>query len=205
MTRRCRVLFLSSRRFALSSPLSTGRTLRSEAISSMFPDPHKKKYGNTSGTTSNWPIFSSVHILHENNLLNSLSHFCYFLGHPVSKFVPSDVPVEKLALLGAATDWYALSLYIRKAFLITIVGSMAWTKILTHGEHSACCFCVLLINGNRDSQFYMGEFRNLCAKEKMHELQWPQRDYIVQVARFDPAKGNFLFWDLKRWFIWSVW
>lgn len=26
-------------------------------------------------------------------------------GHPVSKFVPSDVPKEKLALLGAATDW----------------------------------------------------------------------------------------------------
>lgn len=35
----------------------------------------------------------------------------------------------------------------------------------------------------------MGEFRNLCAKEKMHELKWPTRDYIVQVARFDPAKG----------------
>lgn len=30
-----------------------------------------------------------------------------FPGHPVSKFVPSDVPLEKLALLGAATDWYA--------------------------------------------------------------------------------------------------
>src|SRR5690242_9355567 len=28
-----------------------------------------------------------------------------FLGHPVSKFVPSDVPLEKVALLGAATDW----------------------------------------------------------------------------------------------------
>jgi glycosyltransferase involved in cell wall biosynthesis len=40
-----------------------------------------------------------------------------------------------------------------------------------------------------DSQFYMGEFRNLCAKEKMSELRWPGRDYIVQVARFDPAKG----------------
>lgn len=26
-------------------------------------------------------------------------------GHPVSKFVPKDVPLEKLALLGAATDW----------------------------------------------------------------------------------------------------
>jgi hypothetical protein len=40
-----------------------------------------------------------------------------------------------------------------------------------------------------DSSFYMGEFRNLCAKEKMNELKWPARDYIVQVARFDPAKG----------------
>jgi hypothetical protein len=38
----------------------------------------------------------------------------------------------------------------------------------------------------------MGEFRSLCVKEKMHELKWPQRDYIVQVARFDPAKGAFL-------------
>lgn len=35
----------------------------------------------------------------------------------------------------------------------------------------------------------MGEFRNLCAKEKMNQLEWPARDYIVQVARFDPAKG----------------
>ena len=35
----------------------------------------------------------------------------------------------------------------------------------------------------------MGEFRQLCAKEKMNELQWPQRDYIVQIARFDPSKG----------------
>jgi hypothetical protein len=40
-----------------------------------------------------------------------------------------------------------------------------------------------------DSQFYMGEFRSLCAKEKMNELQWPVRDYVVQIARFDPAKG----------------
>jgi len=35
----------------------------------------------------------------------------------------------------------------------------------------------------------MGEFRSLCSKEKMTELQWPARDYIVQIARFDPAKG----------------
>lgn len=40
-----------------------------------------------------------------------------------------------------------------------------------------------------DSQFYMNEFRSLCVKEKMNELKWPVRDYIVQVARFDPSKG----------------
>lgn len=35
----------------------------------------------------------------------------------------------------------------------------------------------------------MGEFRNLCVKEKMVELGWPAREYIVQIARFDPSKG----------------
>jgi len=40
-----------------------------------------------------------------------------------------------------------------------------------------------------DSAFYMGEFRSLCAKEKMNDLKWPHREYFVQVARFDPAKG----------------
>ncbi|GLB35407.1 putative glycosyl transferases group 1 [Lyophyllum shimeji] len=79
-----------------------------------------------------------------------------FISHPVSKFVPSDVPTEKLALLGAATDWLD-----------------GLNKDLDPW----------------DSQFYMGEFRNLCAKEKMNELEWPERDYIVQIARFDPAKG----------------
>jgi len=35
----------------------------------------------------------------------------------------------------------------------------------------------------------MGVFRQLCAKDKMTELAWPARPYVVQVARFDPAKG----------------
>jgi hypothetical protein len=42
----------------------------------------------------------------------------------------------------------------------------------------------------RDTQYYMGVFRSLCVREKMHELKWPERDYIVQVARFDPSKGK---------------
>ncbi|KAI9570413.1 glycosyltransferase family 4 protein [Boletus coccyginus] len=79
-----------------------------------------------------------------------------FISHPVSKFVPSTVPPEKLALLGAATDWLdGLNKHLSP-----------W-----------------------DSQYYMGEFRSLCVKEKMNELKWPAREYIVQVARFDPSKG----------------
>ncbi|KAI0060790.1 glycosyltransferase family 4 protein [Artomyces pyxidatus] len=79
-----------------------------------------------------------------------------FISHPVSKFVPSDVPIEKVALLGAATDWLD-----------------GLNKDLD----------------SWDSQFYMGEFRSLCTREKMVELEWPLRDYLVQIARFDPSKG----------------
>jgi len=50
--------------------------------------------------------------------------------------------------------------------------------------------CSELEYTGRDSQFYMGEFRNLCSKERMNELKWPERDYIIQIARFDPAKGT---------------
>jgi len=89
-------------------------------------------------------------------LWNNIQHADLFISHPVSKFVPSDVPLEKLALLGAASDWLD-----------------GLNKELDPW----------------DSQYYMGEFRTLCNKEKMTELSWPQRDYFVQIARFDPAKG----------------
>ena len=40
-----------------------------------------------------------------------------------------------------------------------------------------------------DSRFYMGIFRDNCLQQHMPTLAWPQREYIVQIARFDPAKG----------------
>ncbi|KIJ34612.1 glycosyltransferase family 4 protein [Sphaerobolus stellatus SS14] len=40
-----------------------------------------------------------------------------------------------------------------------------------------------------DSHYYMTELRGLCAKERMTQLAWPDREYFVQIARFDPAKG----------------
>ena len=74
---------------------------------------------------------------------------------------------------------------------LILPGSMVSTRSSTLGMqtlwfsfHFHLTICI------RDSQFYMGEFRNLCIKEKMTELRWPQRDYIVQIARFDPAKGK---------------
>ncbi|KZT11205.1 glycosyltransferase family 4 protein [Laetiporus sulphureus 93-53] len=89
-------------------------------------------------------------------LWNNIQYADMFISHPVNKFVPTDVPLEKLALLGAATDWLdGLNKHLHP-----------W-----------------------DTQYYMGEFRQLCAREKMHELLWPVRDYVVQIARFDPSKG----------------
>ncbi|KAF2854135.1 glycosyltransferase family 4 protein [Plenodomus tracheiphilus IPT5] len=40
-----------------------------------------------------------------------------------------------------------------------------------------------------DSQYYMHEFKAHCFKAGMRQLAYPERDYIVQIARFDPAKG----------------
>lgn len=40
-----------------------------------------------------------------------------------------------------------------------------------------------------DSQFYIHEFEAECFKLRMKQLKYPVRQYIVQIARFDPAKG----------------
>ena len=92
----------------------------------------------------------------------------------MNKFVPSDVPIEKVCLLGAATDW-------------SVRDTSYWLP-------SADAVPNRLDGLNKeldlwDSQYYMGEFRSLCTKEKMTELAWPARDYVIQIARFDPAKG----------------
>jgi len=42
---------------------------------------------------------------------------------------------------------------------------------------------------NWDNQYYMHEFGAQCFKAGMRKLAYPDRSYIVQIARFDPAKG----------------
>jgi alpha,alpha-trehalose phosphorylase (configuration-retaining) len=48
------------------------------------------------------------------------------------------------------------------------------------------------LNKNLDafnSEYYIHEFNGECNKQGMSKLAFPQRDYIIQVARFDPSKG----------------
>jgi glycosyltransferase involved in cell wall biosynthesis len=42
---------------------------------------------------------------------------------------------------------------------------------------------------NFDLQYYMHEFKVECMRRDMRTLDFPARKYIVQIARFDPAKG----------------
>jgi alpha,alpha-trehalose phosphorylase (configuration-retaining) len=40
-----------------------------------------------------------------------------------------------------------------------------------------------------DARYYFHEFQIECQKMHMAQLAYPTRDYIVQIARFDPSKG----------------
>ncbi|KAK4545333.1 hypothetical protein LTR36_003513 [Oleoguttula mirabilis] len=40
-----------------------------------------------------------------------------------------------------------------------------------------------------DTAYYLHEFNTECRRQRMVTLAYPARDYIVQIARFDPAKG----------------
>lgn len=40
-----------------------------------------------------------------------------------------------------------------------------------------------------DMGYYGHIYNTACIQQRMTELQWPARKYIVQVARFDPSKG----------------
>jgi glycosyltransferase involved in cell wall biosynthesis len=40
-----------------------------------------------------------------------------------------------------------------------------------------------------DRRYYFHEFRTECSKTCMNSLEFPRRDYIAQIARFDPSKG----------------
>ncbi|KAG0130338.1 putative trehalose synthase [Tuber indicum] len=79
-----------------------------------------------------------------------------FISHPVSTFVPSDVPFEKIGFMPACTDWLD-----------------GLNKPL----------------GERDLKFYHCNLRNLCNEQKVNHLLYPAREYITQIASFDPSKG----------------
>jgi len=53
-----------------------------------------------------WPEFPLIACPVWNYLWNNIQHADLFISHPVNKFVPDSVPIEKVALLPASTDWY---------------------------------------------------------------------------------------------------
>ncbi|KAI7090800.1 glycosyltransferase family 4 protein [Hortaea werneckii] len=40
-----------------------------------------------------------------------------------------------------------------------------------------------------DTEYYLHEFNTQCLRQRTTTLQYPKRDYIIQIARFDPSKG----------------
>lgn len=75
-----------------------------------------------------------------------------FVAQPIRKFVPDDVPKEKIAYMPATTDW------------------MDGLNKQLSGE---------------TIRSYLSEFKSLCRGT----FAYPKRDYIIQIARFDPSKG----------------
>ncbi|KAJ5105822.1 hypothetical protein NUU61_003169 [Penicillium alfredii] len=81
-----------------------------------------------------------------------------FISHPVSAFVPRDVPPETVGFMPASTDWLdGLNKHMRD-----------W-----------------------DVAHYGRIFNAACRNTDMPTIQYPEDQYIVQIARFDPSKGIF--------------
>ncbi|KAI9928972.1 hypothetical protein ASPWEDRAFT_104285 [Aspergillus wentii DTO 134E9] len=79
-----------------------------------------------------------------------------FISHPVSAFVPHNVPQDKVGYVPASTDWLdGLNKNMRD-----------W-----------------------DTAFYGRVFNGSCRNSGMPTIDWPEDEYIVQIARFDPSKG----------------
>ncbi|GKZ37927.1 hypothetical protein AbraIFM66950_009790 [Aspergillus brasiliensis] len=83
-----------------------------------------------------------------------------FISQPVDDFVPSNVPTDRVGYLPACTDWLdGLNKDMRE-----------W-----------------------DTAFYGRSFNHICTDADMPTIDYPAgfhtEQYIVQIARFDPAKG----------------
>ncbi|KAJ9356819.1 CAZyme family GT4 [Paecilomyces variotii] len=93
-----------------------------------------------------------------NWLWESIKQADLFISHPVSAFVPHNVPKEIVGYMPASTDWLdGLNKTMRD-----------W-----------------------DIAFYGRIFNASCRNTGMPTIDHPDDEYIIQVARFDPAKGIF--------------
>lgn len=105
-------------------------------------------------------------------LWNDIKHSDLFISHPVSSFVPKMVPKEIVGFMPATTDWY-LNTYSFTRFILICDRLDGLNK-----ELDAWAWGYQIHNYNVE-----------CDSRKMAKLLYPSREYIIQVARFDPAKG----------------
>lgn len=80
-----------------------------------------------------------------------------FISHPISAFVPANVPQEIVGYVPASTDWLdGLNKNMRD-----------W-----------------------DVAYYGRVFNMTCRNNRMVTIDYPDDQYIAQIARFDPSKGH---------------
>ncbi|CRJ87220.1 hypothetical protein BN1708_009227 [Verticillium longisporum] len=89
-------------------------------------------------------------------LWSNIQHADMFISHPIPKFVPHNVPSEKVVYFPATTDWLD-----------------GLNKPLNEW----------------DTGYYGHIYNAACHNQRMTEVAWPARKYIIQCARFDPSKG----------------
>jgi glycosyltransferase involved in cell wall biosynthesis len=94
-----------------------------------------------------------------NRIWGHVQHCDLFVSHPVPDFVPRNVTPHKVGYMPATTDWL--------------------DGLNKHLD-------------DWDNLHYLHEFRMDIRNhqgESKFEFEFPRRRYIVQIARFDPAKG----------------
>ena len=107
-----------------------------------------------------------------NHLWSKIEPADMFISHPMPIFVPNNVPMKKVGYLGAATDWY-----------VTLI-----LLTMTAANFSRMDGLNKPLN-EWSTQYYINLYNQKAHNIRMTEIDFPDREYIVQIARFDPSKG----------------
>jgi glycosyltransferase involved in cell wall biosynthesis len=116
-----------------------------------------------------------------------------FISHPVHEFVPANVTPSKVGYLPATTDWLdGLNKDLSEWDFQCTYFSITLLSTTSHSMDCLYVYCqptLWIIIANLIFPVYCHDFEVECHNSSMYTLDYPARKYIVQIARFDPAKG----------------